>query len=133
MSSKQNNKSEDIWLDKIIDSTFDKLKNIVDANTTIGSTIKLSDKMFVIPISRINVGLVSGGGDFSKSKKNSGMSAGSTTGFSVTPIGFITVANNSIDFINASQENATTNKVLEMLLNLSEKLISKEGGSNEKN
>ncbi|MGN0961738.1 MAG: GerW family sporulation protein [Christensenellales bacterium] len=134
MSNKKNNEQDSLDnLDKIINNTFEKLKDIVDANTTIGSVIKLSDKIFVVPVSKVSVGLVSGGGEFPASKKNSGLNAGSTTGFAITPIGFIAVNEQNIDYISASQTECATNKLLDTLINLTDKfLMTQQGEDNEK-
>ena len=35
-------------IDDIINSTFNQLKNIVDANTVIGKTIKINEDIFII-------------------------------------------------------------------------------------
>lgn len=132
MSKKKNNSESSVEsLDKIIDNTFEKLKNIIDANTTVGSIIKLTDKMFVIPISKVSVGLISGGGEMPLKKKNAGMTAGSTTGFAVTPVGFVVVNDKSIDYISASQVETSTSKVFETIMNISEKLLNRQGVSNE--
>ena len=37
-------------IDDIINSTFNQLKNIVDANTVIGKTIKINEDIFIIPV-----------------------------------------------------------------------------------
>ena len=134
MLSKRNNEQDAmVGLDKIIDNTFDKIKKIVDANTTIGSIIKLTDKIFIVPISKINVGLVSGGGEFPNKKNKNGMSAGSSSGFTITPMGFIVVNENLVNFIASNHAENNTNKLLETILNMTEKILSKQGVNNEEN
>ena len=94
-NKKQGNKDS---LDKIIENTFSHIKDIVDANTVVGKTIKLNDDIYIIPVSKISVGLISGGVSIPKAKKDN-MNAGSGTGFNIVPIGFITVSSGIFDFI----------------------------------
>ena len=128
---KKNNGIEDHeGIDKLIDNTFEKIKNILDANTTVGSVIKLSDKIFVLPISKISVGLISGGNN-NVIKKGAGLMAGSSTGFNITPVGFVVINESIVDYISASQIESSTNKMFDVLLNLSEKLLNNKGDKNE--
>ena len=99
MSKKNENNYESV--DKLIDNTFEKLKEIIDANTIIGKTIKLGDNVAIIPISKVSVGLVTGGGEMPVKRKNMS-SLGSTTGFTLTPIGFLTINDVTISYISNS-------------------------------
>lgn len=130
MSKKTNKNQNADGIDKLIDNTFEKLKNILDANTTVGSVIKLCDKIYVLPISKISVGLMSGGND-NLAKKGNGMTAGSTTGFNITPVGFVVINESVIDYINVSQIESSTNKIFDMIIGLSEKLMNNYGDKNE--
>jgi len=128
MSNKKNKKEQSNFeeIDKIIDNTFARLKNMVDANTIVGSTIKLTDKLFIIPISKVSVGLVSGGGEHPEGKKNNiTINACSTTGFSLTPIGFITVSDNVIDFIGPTTIENSGSKLLDVFMGICERILNK--------
>ena len=48
----------------LISSAFDKIKTIVDSSTVIGDMIETSDGTVIIPISKITVGYVVGGGEY---------------------------------------------------------------------
>ena len=52
----------------MIENTFSHIKDIVDANTVVGKIIELGDKNYIIPVSKISVGLISGGGTIPKGK-----------------------------------------------------------------
>ena len=83
-------------IDNIIENTFSQIKNIVDANTVVGEVIKITDNIMIVPISKISVGLVSGG-MMPKSKKDMG-GAGSGTGFNIEPIGFVSINSGVLEF-----------------------------------
>jgi uncharacterized spore protein YtfJ len=115
-------------IDDIINSTFNQLKNIVDANTVIGKTIKINEDIFIIPVSRISVGLVSGGGSITK-KNNTTM--GTSTGFNIVPIGFVSINNSVLSFMSVNTEN-NTKDLIDNLFKLSENILSKEVEDYEK-
>ena len=112
-SKKNNNKSSFEDIDKLIDNTFLRLKDVIDANTVVGSTIKLTEKIFIVPISKVSVGLVSGGGEV-PNKKNDTSNACSTTGFTITPMGFITINNSAVDFISSNIADNSGDKLLDV-------------------
>ena len=128
MSNKNNDNSDSI--DKLIDNTFAKLKDIIDANTIIGKTIKLSEKVAIIPISKVSVGLVTGGGEMPVKRKNLS-SLGSTTGFTLTPIGFLTINDTAINYIPTSVGETSTNKLIETFALIYDKFLKYNGDGNE--
>lgn len=128
MPSKQENSMDSV--DKIIEGTFEKLKKIVDANTSIGDIIKLGDKKFILPISRINVGVISGGVEL-PNKKSSNNTAGTTTGFSITPIGFVVVTESGVDYISTEIVESNTTRVIDSVLSLAEKYIDSRWNDDE--
>ena len=47
----------------LIDSSLSSLRNMVDVNCVIGEPVTLPDNSTIIPISKVAVGFVSGGGE----------------------------------------------------------------------
>jgi len=121
MSKKENKKDS---IDKIIENTFDHLKDIVDANTVVGNIIDIGNKMFLIPVSRVSVGLISGGGIVPKGKNN--INAGSGTGFNIEPIGFITVSNLNFGYLPVNTASDIGKTLIETIMNVYDKLINNQ-------
>ena len=121
MSKKANKRDS---LDTIIENTFNHIKDIVDANTVVGNIMQIGNKLFLIPVSRISVGLISGGGVLPKGNKN--VNAGSGTGFNIEPIGFITISDMNFDFITVNKTSDLSKTLIESVINLYDKLIEKE-------
>lgn len=101
---KKNTTSKEEQVNDIIKNAMDKLKNLVETNTVVGSAIKLENNKTIIPVSKINVGFVAGGGEVKCNLKkikseNYPFAGGSGSGFNITPIGFLVVADEKIDFI----------------------------------
>ena len=128
MSKKNENSCDSV--DKLVDNAFLKLKDIIDANTIIGKTIKLGENMAIIPISKVSVGLVAGGGEMPVKRKNLS-SIGSTTGFTLTPIGFLTISDLNINYIPTNIVDTSANKLIETFVTIYDKFINKDGVNNE--
>ena len=75
---------------ELIKNALESVKSMVDANTVTGNPITTESGTVIIPISKIFVGIASGGIDYfgkkSTSEKNFG--GGGGTGVTVSPIGF---------------------------------------------
>jgi len=127
MPKKEKNKQDS--LDIIIENTFSHIKEIVDANTVVGEIIDLGNKMYLIPVSKISVGLISGGGVLPKGKNN--VNAGSGTGFNIVPIGFITISNLNFNFLPVNTASDISKSVLDGMFKLFENLVKTKEGENE--
>ncbi len=98
-------------LESLIDVSLNKIRNLIDVNCVIGSAISMPDGNQIIPISKVSVGFVSGGGEYNdlNSKRNSAdfpMAGGTGGGFTVSPIGFFVVEDNKFRMIRADKSSA---------------------------
>ena len=91
-------------VDQIITNTIKDLKSILDVNSVIGSPIKVGSAVTIMPICKLTMGLVTGGGDVGKErfKKVSDRNylGGSGTGISYSPVGVIAVIGDSVKYIS---------------------------------
>ena len=55
-------------LNDLMDTTMDKIRDMVDSNTIIGEPITTPDGVTVIPVSRVSFGFGAGGGDYGKTE-----------------------------------------------------------------
>ena len=80
-------------VNNLLDVTMDKIKQMVDVNTVIGSPVTTPDGTTVIPVSRVSYGFASGGSDLpSKTQPAAGLFAGgSGAGITISPIAFLTI------------------------------------------
>ncbi len=88
----------------VMSSAMENLKPLIDSNIIIGDVIK-SGNVDVIPITKVTLGFVSGGGEYYSELKEIRkdteypFSGGSGGGVSVQPIGFLVVKNGMVDFV----------------------------------
>ena len=95
----------------LIDSSLDKIRNMVDVNCVIGEPVTLPDNSTIIPISKVSVGFVSGAGEYSdlNSKRNQvdlPMAGGTGGGYTVMPIGFFIVKKDKFKLVHADKSSA---------------------------
>jgi len=103
--------NKDRKIESLIDVSLDKIRSLIDVNCVIGNPISMPDGSSIIPISKVSVGFVSGGGEYNdlNAKRNSAdfpMAGGTGGGFSVSPIGFFVVDNNKFKLIRADKSTA---------------------------
>ncbi len=90
----------------IIATSLSEIKNLIDANTIIGEPINTPSGTVIIPVSKITMGLATGGVDFAAKnsadvKKDDKFSGGGGTGVSVTPVAFLVVkSDGKVSMIN---------------------------------
>lgn len=93
---------------EIIRSSLENIRSMVDANTVVGDPIVTDVGTTIIPISKVSVGIASGGVDYndkSERQKPQNFGGGGGTGLSVSPAGFLIVdKNGSVDFINVGMK-----------------------------
>ena len=94
---------------EIIRSSMENIRSMVDANTIIGDPVNATGGTVIIPISKVSVGIASGGVDYNAKKdtqiRPQNFGGGGGTGLSVTPVGFLVCdKDGGVEFINVSSK-----------------------------
>ena len=93
---------------EIIKSSLENVRSLVDANTVVGEPIITNAGTTIIPISKISVGVATGGVDYSaqaETAKPQNFGGGGGTGLSVAPIGFLVIdGEGEVEFINVASK-----------------------------
>ena len=79
-------------IENIMSNTLSKLKSLVEVNNVVGKPMLSADGLHtIIPISKLSMGFLVGGGEYNDDKKTENYPyAGATgAGVSVTPVGFL--------------------------------------------
>lgn len=104
----------------MIQSAVGELKNLIDANTIMGEPIHLASGTMVLPVSKLSLGFVSGGGEYGTKNPviKSGylldngnraypMAGTMTAGMAVTPVAFLAVQNDEVRILHVSDVEPT--------------------------
>lgn len=103
-------------INQTIQSTLKNLSNLIDVNTVVGTPIKTQDGEYIVPVSKVTVGVLSGGGEYGKLgifKKSEELpySAGNGSIISIKPCGFLLKENGSYKVL--SVPNTPYEKLIE--------------------
>ena len=115
-------------INDIIKVSLEKIKDIVGAETIIGSPIETAGGTTIIPVSKVAVGFASGGLDYDADKQekdkkpsllaSASFSGGGGTGISVSPIGFLVVGKDGrVELLTVDNPNAgdTVDKLVSVI------------------
>ena len=118
---------------EVMNTAMENLKPLIDSNIVVGKVIK-GDGLEVIPITKVTLGFVAGGGEYYSELKDIRrdteypFSGGSGGGISVHPLGFLVIKNLSVEFVKI-ESKTIIEKLIETIpeiANFIEKNFSKD-------
>jgi len=116
------------------------LRQMVDANTVVGTMMTVSENCHIIPLSKVTCGFVAGGGEYGKGKNggsnNAAFCGGSGGGLTVAPLGFIAITENVVRFVPVEQANSAAEKLVEAVPGMFQQVqswISKKQSKKQEN
>lgn len=106
----------------IIGSAVENLKELAGTETVIGTPIVTANGTTVIPVSKISIGIASGGVDFaskkSEARPNKNFGGGGGTGVNIAPVAFLVVrADGNVEMmpITGGGTDDTVNKITSLI------------------
>ena len=104
-------------LPNMLESTIQKIREMVDVNSVIGQPITTPDGVTIIPVSKVSVGVGGGGSDFAKNAGgDSSFGGGVGGGVKVTPICFLVVKDGNVRMMPVAEPaNTTADRLVEMI------------------
>lgn len=113
-------------LPNMLEGTIQKIREMVDVNSVIGTPISTPDGVTIIPVSRVSVGFGGGGSDFTNSKGGENPFGGGVGGgVKVSPICFLIVKDGNVRMMPVPEPaSSTADRVVEMLPDTLDKLTA---------
>ena len=98
-------------IEEVMNSAMNNLKSLVDIDVVVGKPIISNANMTIIPLTKVTMGFVSGGGEYNadlRDKRDAEypFSGGSGGGMSIKPIGFLVIKNKDIELIKIDAKSA---------------------------
>ena len=111
----------------IVKASIDGIKSFTDMETVIGSAITTPNGVTVIPVSKVAMGIATGGVDYDnrKSGASTNFGGGGGTGVSITPIAFLTVGRDAEINLIHIQGASTDIERISSLIERSPEIIEK--------
>ena len=100
----------------LMDTTMEKIKEMIDVNTIIGEPITSPDGTLIIPVSKVSYGFAAGGSDLPTKKENKDCFGGrSGAGVTIQPVAFLTVYQGDVRLVSVDREEGTADKLVNMI------------------
>jgi len=118
----------------LMQTAMESIKQMVDVNTVVGDPVETPDGTIIIPISKVAVGFVAGGGEFGLARED-GASAhpfggGSGAGVSVQPMGFLGIGRDQVRLLPVDA-NTIADRLIDLAPSVLERLDSYLAKKNE--
>lgn len=107
----------------IIKTSLGNIREAVDANTIIGDPITTPNGTVILPVSKVSVGVATGGLDYNPKKetavKAQNFGGGGGTGLSVTPVAFLVVKpDGTVDLLNVNNPTDQSNDPVNAIMTI---------------
>ena len=113
-------------LPNMLENTIAKIREMVDANSVVGTPITTPDGVTIIPVSKISVGVGGGGSDYvSKhaNKHENPFGGGAGGGVKVSPVAFLVIKEGNLRVITIpTPANTTADRIVEQVPDVLDKL-----------
>ena len=115
-------------IERLMNGSMSSIKALCDADTIVGTPVLLPDGKSIIPISRVSMGFLTGGGEYAdlsagkKNKEGFPFAGGSGGGLTVSPIGFLICDGDNIRMMPMNGEDGY-DKLLGLIPDTFESLI----------
>ena len=106
--------------------SVEKIRDLVDANTVVGTPIQMGDGITLIPVSKISYGFASGGSDLPTQKAGDLFGGGAGAGIHITPVAFLTVKNGEINLLPVVSKPDSMDRLLSMIPDAVDKLSNRK-------
>ena len=95
--------------------SVEKIREMVDANTVIGTPVTLADGTTIIPVSKISYGFASGGSDLPSKTRNDMFGGGAGAGINIMPVAFLTIKGGDINILPVVSQPDTLDRLVSLI------------------
>ena len=107
----------------LMNITMEKIKEMVDVNTIVGTPITAADGTLIIPVSKVSYGFASGGSDLPTKKENKDcFGGGSGAGVTIQPVAFLTVYQGNVRLISVNGDKGALDNIVSMIPDVVDKV-----------
>lgn len=111
-------------IEGLMETTLEKIKQMVDVNSVIGDPITSPDgNTIIIPVSTVKYGFASGGSDLPNKSDKQLFGGGTGAGVTITPTAFLTICNGNVKMLRIDQANTSIDRIIDLTPDLIDKII----------
>lgn len=122
-------------IEEVMSGAIKNIRSLIDVDVVIGKPIETNSNLTIIPLTKVTMGFVSGGGEYYselreiKKDNEYPFAGGAGSGSSIQPIGFLVVDGKQVDVIKIDMKSAIE-KLIEAVPEVA-KFISKNFCNNK--
>lgn len=108
-------------VNKIMENTLEKMRQMVDVSTIIGEPMVTGDTT-LIPVSKVTYGFTSGGTDLPSKQNAELFGGGGGGGITITPVAFIVIQSGKVRMMQINNYTSSADRAVSMIPELIDKL-----------
>ena len=108
----------------ILETTIEKIRELVDVSTIIGDPMYLEGGMTIIPVSKVTYGFASGGSDFPSKTNAQLFGGGGGAGVTITPVAFLIVSDGEVTLKHITAYDNAAERVVNLVPEMFDKVTS---------
>ena len=101
-------------VNKIMENTLDKMREMVDDSTIIGEPIQTGNTT-LIPVSKVSYGFTSGGTDLPSKQNAELFGGGGGGGITISPVAFIVIQNDKVRMMQINNYSSSADRAIAMI------------------
>ena len=120
-------------VNKIMENTLEKMREMVDVSTIIGEPMVTGDTT-LIPVSKVSYGFTSGGTDLPSKQNAELFGGGGGGGITISPVAFIVIQNDKVRMMQIDNYTSSADRAIAMIPELVDqvsKLLSSKNVENK--
>ena len=109
----------------LMETTMQKIREMIDVNTVVGNPIETGNGVVIIPVSKVSFGFASGGSDFPSKKADAELfGGGSGAGITIYPTAFLVVNGSDVRLLQLYTSASTADRIVNSAPELIDKVSS---------
>lgn len=108
----------------ILETTIEKVKNLVSVSTIIGEPMQVEGGITIIPVSKVTYGFASGGSDFPSKSNQEIFGGGGGAGVTITPVAFLVISDGEVTIKHITAFDNAAERVVNLVPEMFDKVTS---------
>lgn len=108
----------------ILETTIEKVKNLVSVSTIIGDPMQVDGGITIIPVSKVTYGFASGGSDFPSKTNKELFGGGGGAGVTITPVAFLVISDGEVTIKHITAFDNAAERVVNLVPEMFDKVNS---------
>ncbi|MBQ4612095.1 MAG: sporulation protein YtfJ [Clostridia bacterium] len=106
--------------------SVDKIRGMVDADTIVGTPIKLEDGTTLLPVSKVSYGFASGGSDLPSKTSAELFGGGAGAGINITPVAFLMFKDGTVNVLPISDKPSSVDRMVSLVPEMVDKFFGND-------